>query len=351
MTARLARALAVVTLAAAYAACYGRDGTPAAAVQVDLTGAGATFPFPVIRDWIAEYASREGVRVNYMSVGSAEGLRLVAAGDVDFGTSDFEPTQSARGGAACGPVSVPILVGAIAVVYHLPGLGDGVRLNRSTLKEIFDGRIRQWNAPAIARLNPAVRLPPMPITVVYRGAGSATGRLFAHFLSGNDGLADTVSADPVWRVGIAAEGNEGVAVQVQQTVGAIGYTELAYAAPNGLSLALIENAMGEYARPSAATINATVAAAFRGRTDAHGTSLISLREPGTYPLAAITWLTLDPARLGPDRGRQVRAFAQWAMRDGAAAARRLEAAPLPSNVVAHYDSLLSALSFAPCPAA
>jgi phosphate transport system substrate-binding protein len=222
-----------------------------------------------------------------------------------------------------------------------------LRLDRDALRQIYDGRLTRWNAPAIVALNPGLRLPSLPITVVHRTAGSATSALFAEFLRGGGARA---AAEPTWKVGVPAEGNEGVAAQVQQTVGAIGYVELAYATPNGLDVALIKNGAGEFARPTEATLNATVAAGLGGRTDARGVSLVSLSQSGTYPIGGVTWLVIDPARLGRAKGGKVVAFARWALRDGANAARRLEYVPLPGAVVAHYDSVLTSLSFGPCKA-
>ncbi len=332
------------------AACGGPDRAPSTgAAPTDLTGAGATFPFPVFRAWIAEYASREGIRINYMSVGSAEGLRLLAAGEVDFGTTDREPSAADLGAPSCPRIAVPLLVGAIAVVYRLD-VAEPLRLDRATLRNIFDGRVSRWNSPEIQRLNPGIALPATAITVVHRGAGSATGRLFANYIAGVAAASDTAASDPVWPVGIGAEGNEGVAAQVQLTRGAIGYVELAYVGPSGLAVALIQNGAGEYSRPTAATVNATAAAALVGRRDAHGVSLIALPDSGTYPIAAVTWLAIDPARLGAEKGLKVAEFARWALRDGAQSASRLEYSPLPPAIVSHYDSVLAGLKFLPCPA-
>jgi phosphate transport system substrate-binding protein len=342
---RVCIALSVLVLAA----CGSRDSSAdaSAAPTVDITGAGATFPFPVYRQWISDYSARAGVRINYMSVGSSEGLRLLSEGRVDFGASEREPTDAELGPSGCMRVAVPMLVGAVAVAYHIPGLDSPLRLDRETLRQIFDGRVSRWNAPAIVALNPGSRLPATPISVVYRTAGSATSVLFSEFLRGKGRDA---GAEPSWRVGIAAEGNEGVAAQIQQTVGSIGYVELAYATPNGLEVALIRNGAGEFARPSEATLNATVSAGLSGRADARGVSLVSLSQAGTYPIGGITWLVLDPGKLGEEKGRKIVAFARWALREGADAARRLEYVPLPAAVVAHYDSVLTSLSFGPCTA-
>jgi phosphate transport system substrate-binding protein len=340
---------AVLALTAVVACDRGASDSENAPPPIDITGAGATFPFPVYRQWIADYSRQAGVRINYMSVGSSEGLRLLGAGKVDFGASEREPTDAELGESSCPRVAIPMLVGAVAVAYNVPDLAEPLRLDRAVLKEIFDGRVSRWNAGEIARLNPAVKLPSLPIVVVYRSPGSATSLRFAEFLSGRSGDSSQGPApEPVWRVGVAAEGNEGVAATIQQRRGAIGYIELAYAAPSGLEIANIRNGAGEYARPSEATLNATVHAGIGTRTDVRGTRLVSLPASGTYPIAAITWLVLDPSRLGEKKGRKVVAFARWALVDGASAARRLEYVPLPPAVVSHYDSVLTRLSFRPC---
>ncbi len=339
--------LVLIVCASVITGC-GRNGQERAVSTVDLTGAGATFPFPVYRQWIADYMQRTGGRINYLSVGSAEGMRLLAAGDVEFGAVDREPTTAELGTASCSRIAVPMLVGAVAVVYHLPGVEQPLRLDAPALRAIYDGTVMRWNAGVIARQNPGVRLPATPIVVVHREAGSATSLSFAAYIRGPARPAALAPTDPAWKVGYAAKGNEGVAAQVQQTVGAIGYVELAYAAPSGLPVALLKNGAGEYARPSEATLNTTVMKGLEGRADAQGAALVGLPMSGTYPIGAITWLVLDPARLGKQKGRKVVAFAEWALREGSESARRLEYVPLPPAIVAHYDSMLAALTFAPC---
>jgi phosphate transport system substrate-binding protein len=340
-------ACAALTLGVAAAT---RLPAPAAAqaVATDITGAGATFPFPVYRRWIADYGPRVGVRINYLSVGSAEGMRLLAAGEVDFGATDREPTATELGPAACPRVAVPMLVGAVAVVYHLPDVDAPLRLDDAALRAIYGGVITRWNDRAIARQNPGIRLPARPIVVVRRGPGSGTSLAFAAYLRGGRGPAPLPFSDPAWKVGITVEGNEGVAAQVQQTIGAVGYVELAYATMAGLNVALLRNGAGQYARPTEATLNASVIEGLGGRTRADSAPLVLLPAAGTYPMALVTWLVLDPGRVGRVRGEKVAQFMQWALREGGAAARELEYVPLPPAIVAHYDSVLTTLSFTPC---
>lgn len=340
------RGVLLIAACAALAACGEKPVADDAAPTIDITGAGATFPFPIYRQWISDYSRTAGVRINYMSVGSTEGLRLLAAGLADFGASEREPSATELWNGTCARIVVPMLAGGIAVVYRVPGVTEPLRFDRATLRGIFDGRINAWNAPPVAALNPGVKLPALPIQVVHRAAGSATSMLFAKYLRGAPNSGE--EGDPKWRAGTPVEGNEGVAAQVQMTPGAIGYVELAYAAPSGLDVALVQNEAGQYSRPSEATLNKTVDAGLASSADARGASLVGVPAEGTYPIAGITWLAFEPGRLGAEKGRKVVAFARWALNAGADAARRLEYVPLPPRIVAHYDSVLSNVSFTPC---
>jgi phosphate transport system substrate-binding protein len=296
---------------------------------VNLTGAGATFPYPLYRAWFAEYGQRSGARVNYLAVGSAEGLRLLDHGDVDFGASDL-PILSASDARppGCARVAVPTVQGPIAVAYNLPLSGarqTPLRFDAELLADVFSGRIRRWSAPKIAERNPGVIFPDLPITVVHRGTGSGTSRAFSDFLSSSGQWAGGRVGDTSevqWPVGVAAEGNAGVAVEVKVTVGAIGYVELSYARQNKLSVAAVKSRDGSHLTPG-------------------------LDAPG-YPISAHTWLVIDPVRLKAERGPALVAFVQWALHDGAEQARAMEYAPVSADSVSRYDALLKAMTFQQC---
>ncbi len=338
--------LGAVAAVIAVAATCGRE---APSGGVDLTGAGGTFPYPLYRRWFADYAERTGVRINYLSVGSDEGIRLLDSAKVDFGAIDRALTNSDQRANGCARLAVPTVAGAIAIVYNLPGVRSALRLDADVLAEIFAGRVTRWDAPSIAARNPGVSLPALAITVVHRGGGSGTSRAFAAFLASSAQWPRAVKSggDVVWPIGVAVEGNEGIGAQVQQTVGALGYAELAYATLYHLQVALVRNALGEDVLPSDASVRGALAAAFAGGD--HGPSLILTSAPRSYPIAALTWLVFDPQTLDVARREKVVGFIRWALHDGAAAAGRLEYVPLPPAVVAQYDSALTSLTPGPCP--
>jgi phosphate transport system substrate-binding protein len=296
---------------------------------VALTGAGATFPYPLYRAWFAEYGQQTGVHINYFAVGSAEGQRLLERGEADFGATD-KPVVLDRGapGIGCARVAVPMVRGPIAVAYNLPlSTRDNSPLNfdAALLADIFSGKVRQWNDPAIKALNKDVALPATPIAVVHRGTGSGTSRAFGDFLTSSGKWAGSRIGDTSevrWPVGVAAEGNAGVALEVKVTVGAIGYMELAYARQNRLTIAAIANRDRKFLAPGS------------GLPD--------------YPIIANTWLLIDPAHIKVDRGRPLVAFVRWALTDGASQALEMEYTPIVPDSAAHYDALLDKIDFARC---
>ena len=324
------RVIAGLAIAVALSCSRERSADPAAPVA--LTGAGATFPYPLYRAWFAEYGQQTGVRINYFAVGSAEGQRLLERGEADFGATD-KPVVPDRGapGNTCARVAVPMVRGPIAVAYNLPlSTQDNTPLNfdAALLADIFSGRVRQWNDPELKALNKDVALPATPITVVHRGTGSGTSRAFGDFLSSSgrwEGSRIGDTSEVRWPVGVAAEGNAGVALEVKVTVGAIGYMELAYARQNRLAIAAVANRDKKYLLPGA------------GLPD--------------YPIIANTWLLIDPVHIAADRGRPLVAFVRWALTNGAAQALEMEYTPIAADSAAHYDALLDKIDFARCAAA
>jgi phosphate transport system substrate-binding protein len=262
--------LCVVALGAVVSCARERSADPV--LPVTLTGAGATFPYPLYRIWFSEYGQRTGVRINYFAVGSTEGQRLLERGEADFGATD-KPVrlQSDAQANGCARVAVPMVRGPIAMAYNLPLSPGALNFDAALLADIFSGKVRQWNAPEIKALNKGVDLPATPIAVVHRGTGSGTSRAFGDFLSSSgrwEGSRVGDTSEVRWPVGIAAEGNAGVALEVKVTVGAIGYMELSYARQNRLSIGAVANRDGRYLAPGS------------GLPD--------------YPIIANTWLVIDP---------------------------------------------------------
>ena len=298
------------------------------AEKVDLAGAGATFPYPLYRVWFADYGTKAGIRINYYSVGSTEGLRLLEEGQVDFGATDRPAAGKDTAAGPCARVAIPMATGSVGVAYNLPGALATIKMSADVLADIFSGRVRRWNDASIRAINPGVTIPSTPITVVHRGTGSGTSSAFVRYLSRSTHWTPTNAPDlpdVVWPVGVAAEGNEGVASTVKATLGAIGYVELSYARQNRLKVGAVQDSAGLFIEPAVTQ--------------------------GPYPIVTETWIVIDPHRVSEAKGRQLLAFARWALHEGAQSARSLEYAPLPPATVARYDSVIAKLRFgaATCP--
>ncbi|HEX9171932.1 MAG TPA: phosphate ABC transporter substrate-binding protein PstS, partial [Telluria sp.] len=247
----------VVSLAVATAAMLASAATLAA----NITGAGATFPYPAYAKWAEMYKKETGVGLNYQSVGSGAGIKQIKAGTVDFGASDMPLT--AQDLNTSGLVQFPAIMGGVVPVVNLPGITPGqIKLTGPVLADIYLGKITKWNAPAIAALNPGVALPAQDITVVHRADSSGTSFLFTDYLSKNspDFKAKIGAGTAVkWAVGVGGKGNEGVAANVQRMRGAVGYVEWAYAKKNRMSHTQLKNKEGVFVQPDDETFKAAAA--------------------------------------------------------------------------------------------
>jgi phosphate transport system substrate-binding protein len=309
-----------------------------AAQTADLTGAGATFPYPIYSKWFTEYAAKTGVHINYQAIGSGGGIRQLSDGTVDFGASDSPMTdgemQKAKGGRV---LHFPTVIGAVAVVYNLPGVTTPLNLDGGTLSDIFLGKVRKWNDGKIAKLNPGISLPARDILVVHRSDGSGTTYIFTDFLasSSKEWLAGPGRAKEVaWPTGLGGKGNDGVAGQVKQIPGAIGYVELAYARQNNLAFAAIKNAAGSFVRPSVESATAAadgIAAKLNAKTD-YRISIVNAPGTTVYPITSFTWLLLYQDQTDPIKGRKLVDFMRWALTSGQASAAPLDYAPLPRAI-------------------
>lgn len=307
---------------------------PAAAQE--LTGAGATFPYPIYSKWFSDYATKTGVRINYQSIGSGGGIRQLSEGTVDFGASDAPMSDAELAKAKGGPIMhVPTVLGAVVVTYNLPSIRRALRLDGTTLADIFLGTITKWNDARIAALNPGIKLPATDILVVHRSDGSGTSYVFTDYLSS---VSSTWAARPgkgkevQWPVGLGGKGNEGVAGQVKQLPGAIGYVELAYAKQNKIAYADIRNAKGEFVTPSIATVTAAAAGAaakLPANTD-YRVSIVNAAGKGAYPISSFTWLLVYRQQKDAVKAKQLIDFMKWALTDGEKSAASLDYAPLPA---------------------
>jgi phosphate transport system substrate-binding protein len=302
----------------------------------DLTGAGATFPYPIYSKWFSMYAAKTSVNINYQSIGSGGGIRQLSEGTVDFGATDGPMNDAELGKAKGGPIlHIPTVIGADVIVYNLPGVETGLKLDGGLLADIFLGKIRKWNDSRIAKDNPGVTLPDRPVLVVHRSDGSGTTYIFTDYLStvSKDWIAGPGRGKDVqWPVGLGGKGNEGVAGQVKQLPGAIGYVELAYAKQNRLTYASIKNASGKFVAPSVETATAAaegVAAKLPPDSD-YRLSIVNAPGENAYPISSFTWIILYQNQRDAAKGKKLVDFLKWALTEGQAQVTSLDYAPIPS---------------------
>jgi phosphate transport system substrate-binding protein len=321
---------------AAFAIC----GAIASVAQAaDISGAGATFPYPIYAKWADMYKKETGLGLNYQSIGSGGGIKQIKNKTVTFGASDMplEPKDV----TASGLVQFPTVVGGDAPVVNLDGVGPGgLVLDGPTLADIFLGKITKWDDPAIKKLNPNVKLPSNAIVVVHRSDGSGTTFIFTDYLSkvspdwkSNVGASTSVE----WPVGIGAKGNEGVSNNVAQTKGAIGYVEYAYALQNKMVHTKLVNHDGASLEPGIKVFQA--AAANADWKSAPGFYLILTDQPGkeTWPITGATFILMHKKQEHPDRAKEVLTFFDWAYKNGAQLAESLDYVPMPPNAVATFE--------------
>ncbi|TWI10550.1 phosphate ABC transporter substrate-binding protein PstS [Aerolutibacter ruishenii] len=305
------------------------------AQAADITGAGATFIYPLLSKWSADYNAATGNKINYQSIGSGGGIAQIKARTVDFGSSDapLKPEELAKYGLA----QFPSAIGGVVPVMNVPGLKAGaMKLDGPLLADIFLGKITKWNDPRIVALNGGVQLPDMKITIVHRSDGSGTTFNFVNYLSkvspewkSKVGEGTAVN----WPAGIGGKGNEGVAAYVKQIKGGIGYVELSYALQNKMAYSRLKNAAGNFVNPSADTFQAAAASANWGASkDFH---LVMTNAPGenAWPIAATNFILMYKQAKDAQRSRNARDFFKWAYANGDAQAEALHYVPLPDSLV------------------
>ena len=305
----------------------------AAPAQMLINGAGATFPQPIYTKWFDDYSKVDpSVRFNYQGIGSGGGQKQILAETVDFGASDGPMSDENLAKAPRTLWHIPTVAGAVVVSYNLPD-SPKLKLDGATLADIFLGKITNWRDPRITGQNPGVALPDVGIVVVHRSDGSGTSFIFTDYLSSvssewKEKVGKNTSVN--WPAGLGGKGNAGVAGQIKQSPGSIGYIELAYATQNKLPYADMKNAAGNYITPSLDSV-----------TDALGTATIPddfrfsmVNPPGekAYPIAGTTWLLIYQQQKDHDKGQKLVEFLRWAYKDGEKMAAGLDYAPLPANV-------------------
>jgi phosphate transport system substrate-binding protein len=314
----------------------GGASPSAGGANASLNGAGASFPAPLYQRWFSEYNKQNpGVQISYQSVGSGAGVEQFLAGTVDFAASDAplkaaEREQfQAKFGAA--PIQIPMTAGSVVFAYNLPGV-EGLKLSRAAYCGIVSGKITNWNDPAIAQDNAGVALPDREIEFVHRSDGSGTTYLFTSHLQEACTADWTAGADKSveWAVGTGAKGNEGITAQVQQTEGAVGYVEYAYAKENGLAMASIQNKAGNFIEPSPESGSL----AFDGQTLPEDFALTVPDPAGAqaYPISGLTWLLLYPTYSDAAKGEALKNVVNWAFADGKQYSDELGYIALPASI-------------------
>ena len=299
-----------------------------------LTGAGATFPYPIYSKWFSEYsAAHPGVEINYQSIGSGGGIRQVTAGLVDFGASDGPMTDEQLAASKFKLIHIPTVLGAVVPVFNVPGVGD-IKFSGDVLADIYLGKITMWNDARIAKDNPGVKLPDQKIIVVHRSDGSGTTYIWTDYLS-------KVSSDwasgpgkgtsPSWPVGVGGKGNEGVAGLVRQLPGAIGYVELIYALQNKISFGEVKNAAGNWERASIAGVTEAAASVKQIPAD-YRVSITNAPGKDAYPISSFTWLLIPVHSTDPAKGKVIKDMLSWIINSGENEVTALSYAPLPKAV-------------------
>ena len=305
------------------------------AQAADITGAGATFIYPLLSKWSADYNAATGNKINYQSIGSGGGIAQIKARTVDFGSSDapLKPEDLAKYGLA----QFPSAIGGVVPVMNVPGLKAGaMKLDGPLLADIFLGNVTKWNDPRIVALNGGVQLPDLKITIVHRSDGSGTTFNFVNYLSkvSPEWKAKVGEGTSVkWPAGIGGKGNEGVAAYVKQIKGGIGYVELSYALQNKMAYSRLRNAAGNFVNPNSATFQAAAASANWGSAkDFH---LVMTNAPGenAWPIAATNFILMYKQAKDAQRSRNARDFFKWAYANGDAQAEALHYVPLPDALV------------------
>lgn len=310
----------------------------------EITGAGSTFVYPVLAAWSSDYSKSHGVKINYQSIGSGGGISQIKAGTVDFGATDkpLKPDEL----AAAGLAQFPVIVGGVVPVVNIKGITKGqLKLTGSLLADIYLGKVSKWDDPAIAKLNPGLKLPDAKITAVHRSDGSGTTFNFTHYLSQvspawKAGPSEGTSVN--WNGGVGGKGNEGVAAYVNQIPNSIGYVEYAYVLQNNMAWAYVQNAAGNYVAPSADSFQAAAASADWANTKDF--YLVMTNAPGAqaYPITASTFILMPRQPKKQAVSDATLAFFKWALENGQPQANKLDYVPLPNTVVKQIEDYTQA---------
>ncbi|MET0963846.1 MAG: phosphate ABC transporter substrate-binding protein PstS [Noviherbaspirillum sp.] len=312
-----------------------------AAHAADITGAGATFPYPIYAKWAEAYKKATGTGMNYQSIGSGGGIKQIKAKTVDFGASDMP--LAAEELAKEGLLQFPAIMGGVVPVVNLEGIAPGqLKMTGPVLADIYLGKIVKWNAPEIAALNPGVALPNAEITVVHRADGSGTSFLWTDYLSKTSpAFKTTVGAGTAvkWPVGVGGKGNEGVAANVQRMKGSIGYVEYAYAKKNKITHTQVQNRDGQFVQPDDDTFKAAAAGADWAKTPGMAVVLTDQAGKAAWPITGASFILMHRSQADSAKGREVLKFFDWAYKEGGAMATELNYVAMPPAVIKQIADL------------
>jgi phosphate transport system substrate-binding protein len=333
-------------VAAAAVLVLGTAGS--AHAQLQLNGAGATFPYPIYSKWFSVYQQVDAsCRFNYQSIGSGGGIKQITEQTTDFGASDGPMTDEQLSAAPAKILHVPTVMGAVVLTYNVEGVKSGLQLTPEAITGIFSGTITKWNDSALVAANPGVTLPAKDIVVVHRSDGSGTSYIFTDYLSkvSKDWLNKVGRGTSVsWPAGLGGKGNEGVTGLVKQTPGALGYVELIYALSNELPYASVKNQAGAFVTPTLESVTAAAAGVADSMPDDFRVSITNAPGQAAYPISGMTWLLVYEKQKDAEKGKKLVKFLDWALRDGQKLATDLHYAPLPPAVATKAQASLSKIT-------
>jgi phosphate transport system substrate-binding protein len=320
--------------------------------QLQLNAAGATFPYVIYSKWFDEYKQKTGIEINYQSIGSGGGIKQVIEGTVDFGASDGPMNEKqlaeARQKQGTDILHIPTVMGAVVASYNVPELGADLKLTPEILAGIYLGQITKWNDAKIAEVNKGKSLPAKGIVVVHRTDGSGTTYIFVDYLSKVSPEWNTkvgVGTSVNWPVGLGGKGNEGVAGQVKQIDGAIGYVELAYAVKNNLPYAMLKNKEGRFIKPSLESVTAAATGEAKKMPDDLRVSITNAAGKDSYPISGFTWLLVYKNQKDEAKAKALVGFLKWAYQDGEKFAPGLYYAPLPKDIVKLCEKKIASITY------
>jgi len=310
-----------------------------------LTGAGATFPYPIYAKWFSEYsAAHPGVEINYQSIGSGGGIRQVTSGLVDFGASDGPMTDDQIAASKVKLIHIPTVLGAVVPIFNVSGVND-LKFSPDVLADIYLGKISSWNDPRIEKDNPGVKLPSETINVIHRSDGSGTSYIFSDYLTK---VSKEWAAGPNkgtalnWPKGIGGKGNEGVAGLVRQLPGSIGYVELIYALQNKISYGQVKNAAGNWVKASIDGVT-EAAASVKSIPADYRVSITNAPGANSYPISSFTWLLVPLKSTDAAKGKVLKDFLNWMVNSGENEVASLFYAPLPKEVAVKVQKTVNNL--------